>query len=280
MQNQLSFTNIENIIPHVSIVIDRTGYEGWSVPRRTIMDQELVLIMDGNGSFTIEDICYPVQPGMLFYFYPNLIHSGNTALNPPMRFLAVHFSFSTAQYTGGGAWAFDAAPPLLCLQPITYLSAPYKVTEIFKQLHSTWKQKESGYQWKSNMFLQQLLFEILYQQAFPPQSHANVIRCEKVIEYIRDHYTENITIKQLCSLVDLSPGYLSEIFKKVSGKTPVEYIHQVRIDRSKELLLNTPLKIKDIARRTGFNDEFYFTRVFKKLEGCTPSQFSGRHIID
>jgi AraC-like DNA-binding protein len=278
MEKLLGFRDINNIIPHVSIVIDRTTYKGWSVPRRTIMDHELVLIIKGKGSFTIEGTSYSVQPGMLFYFHPHLLHSGNTDPNCPMVFFAVHFSFSIAQYMGGDFWSFDAKPPRLDLDPVTHLFTPYKINEIFKKIYITWERKEPGYQWKSNILLQKLLFEILFQQVFPPGNHADITRCERTMDYIRQHYRDDITIKKLSTLIDLSPGYFSKIFKRTVGKTPIEYLHQVRIDYSKELLLNTSFKIKDIAHRSGFRDEFYFTRVFKKLESCTPSQFREVHI--
>ena len=274
MDNILDINTLQNIIPSVKIVIDRTCYPGWSVPRRTIMDQELVLIIDGKGSFYINDKEYPVRPGMLFYFYPGLAHSASTGFDPPMHFLAVHFLFMAEEYDGENrCFKKDS---LLPLKPVQQLSSWENSLRIFKELHRSWSQKMVGYKWKSNILLQQLFFELIQDQIFPKESHSNMLRIQQAIDYIKKHYNLPLSVQELSSLCGISQGYFTEIFKSVTGKTPVEYIQQIRIDKSKELLLNTPLKIKEIAAKTGFKDEFYFSRIFKKLEGCSPSQFIKR----
>jgi len=274
MGNILDINALQNIIPRVEIVIDRICYPGWSVPNRTIMDQELVLIIGGKGSFYIDQKEYPVQPGMLFYFYPELPHSANTGFDPPMHFLAAHFLFTAEEYNGKD-WVLKQ-DSLLPLKPVQQLSSWENSLRIFKELHRTWSQKIVGYQWKSNILLQQLFFEIIQDQIFPKESHTNMRRIQQAIDYIKKYYSSPLSVQDLSSLCGISQGYFTEIFKSVTGKTPIEYIHQIRIDKSKELLLNTPLKIKEIAAKTGFKDEFYFSRIFKKIEGCSPSQFIQR----
>lgn len=268
----IDFNDMHRIVPTVRIVIDRTAFEGWSVPERTILDQELVLILDGKGSFTVEGVEYPIRPGMLFYFYPHLVHSAVTRLDPPMHFLAVHFSFALAKCENE-FWDIDSSACLLPLKPVTVLNNHHKAVNIFSQLYKAWEEKRPGYEWQLKILFQNLLFEFLIDLNNPPEQYANIKKIEKVLNYIGLHYTEHITVSGLCAFVGLSRGYFSEIFKSITGKTVVDYVNQVRIDHSKDLLANTPLKVKDIAQRTGFTDEFYFARVFKKFEGLSPSDF-------
>jgi len=277
MGNILDINTTQNIIPHVSIVIDRLCYPGWSVPRRTIRDQELVLVIGGNGSFFIEEKEHPVQPGMLFYFYPDLVHSATTGLNPPMHFIAVHFTLASGEYDGN-KWSFNSDLLYLPLKPVQQLSNWDNALRILKELHQTWSQKKIGYQWKSSILLQHFFYEIIQDRTSPKESHINICRVNQAIDYIKANYNTHLSVKELSSLFGISCGYFTEIFKSVTGKTPIEYINQIRIDKSKELLLNTTLKIKEIALKAGFKDEFYFSRVFKKLEGCSPSQFIQRTI--
>ncbi|WP_170311681.1 AraC family transcriptional regulator [Vallitalea okinawensis] len=270
--NVINYSNLENIIPNVHTVIDRTGFKGWSVPTRTINDHELVLILEGKGSFTIEEKEYSVQPGMLFYFYPDLIHSGETRLDEPMHFLAVHFSFAFASYSGN-EYTIDTSPYKLPLKPVNQLHHYYQIQQVFEHLYKTWLEKGSSYQWQSKILFQEFLFKVLYDLKNPPQNYTNVNRIKHVLNYINKHYTEHINISQLCSMVQLSRGHFTKIFKHTTGKTPVEHINQVRIEHAKDLLTSTTLPIKDLSRQIGFNDEFYFTRVFKQYEGCSPLEY-------
>lgn len=268
----VNYNNLENIVPNIRTVIDRTGFEGWSVPSRTIYDHELVLILEGKGSFSVEETEYPVRPGMLFYFYPDLVHSGKTCLDPPMHFLAVHFSFAITNYNDG-KWTIDNSPYRLPLNPVNQLQHSLKTQQTLELLYKTWIEKRKGYEWKLKILFQQFIYEALYDLKNPPPNYANITRVEKALNYINEHYTNPIKISELCSMIKLSRGHFTKIFKNITDKTPIEYINQVRIEHSKDLLVTTSLHIKTIAMQTGFSDEFYFTRVFKQYEGCSPSQY-------
>lgn len=101
------------------------------------------------------------------------------------------------------------------------------------------------------------------------QVYSHAVRL--AIDYIKQHYLEQITIEQVAWEVNKSPNYLSSIFKKEVGSSFSIYINQLRINKSKELLKNTMLPLSDIAVQSGYTDYAYFVSVFKKLEGCTPS---------
>lgn len=91
--------------------------------------------------------------------------------------------------------------------------------------------------------------------------------------YISDNITKNITLKELSKLVYLSESQVIRIFKRDLGKTPYEYIIDLKLNRAKNLLINTNLMIKQIAFELGFSDEHYFSYLFKEKTGKTPSQF-------
>lgn len=95
----------------------------------------------------------------------------------------------------------------------------------------------------------------------------------KTLAYIDDHYSEKITLDQVASYVHLNSTYMSEIFKKEMGVTFNDYVNNLRIIRSCEHLHFSALSIGQIAERCGFTDQNYFTKVFKKYIGLTPSQY-------
>lgn len=96
-------------------------------------------------------------------------------------------------------------------------------------------------------------------------------KLNKVLEYIEDMHTENITIESACKLVNLSPYYFCRLFRNSTGRTFTEYVNHVRMNKAVLLLKNTELSISEIALNTGFNDANYFSRMFRKYKKESPS---------
>lgn len=108
-------------------------------------------------------------------------------------------------------------------------------------------------------------------------SKKNSTRNIKIImiikDFIRTHYNENITINEIAQSVYLSPSYANFIFKKETGYTLIEYLTKIRIDKAKELLKNSLLKVYEIAEEVGYNNTSYFSSVFKENVGMTPLEY-------
>ena len=94
-----------------------------------------------------------------------------------------------------------------------------------------------------------------------------------ILEYINHNYHENLTLSTLSKTFSVSDSYIARMFKTRLGMTPSEYINTVRIESACNLLLNSKMKIGDIAYKTGFYSPYYFSRVFKKIHGITPGGF-------
>lgn len=96
---------------------------------------------------------------------------------------------------------------------------------------------------------------------------------DRARSYVESHYSENITIEQLARMAELSPKYFVTLFKKTYGKTAIDYLTEVRVNRAKQLMLQEAVRLKDVAYRVGYNDEFYFSRMFKKEVGVSPTAY-------
>ncbi|EHQ89724.1 PocR ligand-binding domain-containing protein [Desulfosporosinus youngiae] len=96
---------------------------------------------------------------------------------------------------------------------------------------------------------------------------------QKAAEFIHRNYRNKLTIEDIAQEVYLSPCYVSRIFKQGLGCTLMEYLTQVRVEQAKIMLKNPKYNVMQVAEESGFEDPGYFTRVFKKLEGVTPSRF-------
>ncbi|WP_322924220.1 AraC family transcriptional regulator [Paenibacillus campi] len=100
----------------------------------------------------------------------------------------------------------------------------------------------------------------------------NVERFTPILQYIEQHYAEEMTIEQLAELAGLSRFHFSRLFRELTGRTVTEYVNQVRINRAEYLLLNTSMTVSEVAMAAGYNDISYFSRTFKKYRNIAPSE--------
>ncbi|MDO8685767.1 MAG: AraC family transcriptional regulator [Clostridiales bacterium] len=105
------------------------------------------------------------------------------------------------------------------------------------------------------------------------------IVCE-LKEYISMNYYRDITLNELSRKYYITNGYLSKIFKSVTGTTFRRYFYTFRINQAKILLISGKFKtMHEISRKVGFNDVSYFYRVFNKIEGITPTEYKLKECI-
>lgn len=108
--------------------------------------------------------------------------------------------------------------------------------------------------------------------------HQNKLSVEiyEAVQYIEKHLSEKLTLNQVAFHIGLSPNYLSSLFKKELHISFVDYITESRVKKAKDLLLETDLKTHEVAEITGFADDSYFSKTFKKITGKLPSSFRKR----
>ena len=104
-----------------------------------------------------------------------------------------------------------------------------------------------------------------------PTKNSELVK--KAIHYISQNFATPITLESVANHVHLNPSYFSTMFRQSTGSTFKEYLNMVRIEESKRLLANTDYSLIDIAVATGFEDQSYFSKVFKKYTGLTPKQY-------
>jgi YesN/AraC family two-component response regulator len=97
--------------------------------------------------------------------------------------------------------------------------------------------------------------------------------------YIKENYKENLTLKEIAQQLNFSTDYLSKVFKKHTGETPVKYITRLRITEAKRLLTtNVDMDIKTVGKLVGYPDQYYFSRVFKNNTDCYPSEYRDQKV--
>lgn len=117
----------------------------------------------------------------------------------------------------------------------------------------------------------------LYQESNSSTVGKHPQNLKKALSYISQHYTEKITLEDLCRVSYVSKQMLIRYFNSEFGKTPITYIIEYKVDKIKQMLTTYPdVSIKELCGEFGFDDQCYFSRIFKKVTGESPSDYRNR----
>lgn len=118
-----------------------------------------------------------------------------------------------------------------------------------------------------------LIFE-LYKKENEGNSDDNMK--EIILDYLAENYNQDITLEKLAEYLHFNFNYTSSLFKKIFGKSFVAYLTEVRMEEARRLLDSGELKVYEVARQVGYEDERYFQKTFKKIFGVTPKDYQKR----
>ena len=116
-----------------------------------------------------------------------------------------------------------------------------------------------------------VLFTVKEPEGRPPEELV-----ESLIAYFNDHISSNITLQDLEEKIGVSKVYICRVFKKYKNTTPIDYFTRLKISRARKMLQDFPnLSLREISDSLGFNDAYYFSKVFKRITGFSPSEMRG-----
>ncbi|WP_307892738.1 bacillibactin transport transcriptional regulator Btr [Bacillus swezeyi] len=140
-----------------------------------------------------------------------------------------------------------------------------------QELSALWPTSTALQEMKCQVELQHLLYDIYSAKLVHPADTSSAI--SKTKEYIEVHSDVQITLDQLAQMAGISAKHYSETFKKLYGQSVTEFIAETRMTKAKQLMAKASYKLREIASLTGYQDEFYFSRTFKKHTGLSPTVY-------
>ncbi len=160
------------------------------------------------------------------------------------------------------------------------LKIPEKAAFLCHELFEGWMSNKGMCKFRCQIDFQEIVFLIISHHSIEKEKmYLSLVGAK---QYIEENYMKDITIQQLAELVKLSPKYFADLFKRKFGKTVMEYVSELRLQEAKCHMHKGKMKIREIAHKVGYSDEFYFSRKFKKEIGLTPSGYikhSKRRIV-
>lgn len=128
------------------------------------------------------------------------------------------------------------------------------------------------------IYLQEIVYRVLQREQFSrmlyiaaKQAGANPVSA--ALTYIREHYSEPVTVNDMAEKVNLSPSSFSHLFREVTGSSPYQFLKEIRLDRARELLLEGRLSVTDVSRAVGYSSASHFIKEFRSRFGTTPRAY-------
>jgi AraC-like DNA-binding protein len=175
----------------------------------------------------------------------------------------------------------DGQSASMLLQPWLHIDKSKQplVEQLLQDIQDEFEHQEEGYAFSIQLNLIKLLIlidrEHRRSERKPGREPVLVDRhpIQEVVRFVTENYSQDIPLEQGADIAGMAPAYFSHLFKKVTGRTFIEFQHEVRIDRAMELIRRGDHSITEIAYQVGFRHLSHFIRTFKKRTGLTPSEY-------
>ncbi|TYS70338.1 AraC family transcriptional regulator [Sutcliffiella horikoshii] len=233
----------------------------WDVKKAKGLDT-LVYVTEGKVQYQVEERVMHLTKGDLLLIPSTSTRSWKNDKDAGHRKYTVVFERSETTYQN------FIKDEIILFKPRK--SAYYEQRLTF--LNEQWHSKRLFHEELSQNILLELLIMSAQERAEWHTSPVKESSVRNMQDYILQHYRRNITIEELASLIGVTPNYVTVLFKEVLGITPIQYLHQTRINNAWNLISTTKMTIKEIAEHLGYCDQSYFNRMFKKWMGIPPSQ--------
>lgn len=250
-----------------NVNVNSCGFQNnsdYSIIRRNgRSDYHLLYVYSGYCKALYDTKTYTLLPGNFVMYYPGQTQK-YTFENKCCTTLWLHFSGS----------AIDEILNDLKLSAGVYNCTPSeKVSSVFKELVQEFNAKRNKNKFLENSLLIYLLANV--SGHVHDEHTANGI--DKVIMMMHSNYSAEYEPDVYAEMCSLSISRFSHKFKEITGKPPLKYFIDIKIEKSKELLAFSNLKISDVSEMIGYDNPFYFSRLFKKSTGLSPVEYRKKY---
>ncbi|WP_422661133.1 AraC family transcriptional regulator [Paenibacillus sp. EC2-1] len=263
--------------PYISLAHVFNASTGWTIGPRRIRQYQFQYVIAGAATYRIENRHYETKKGDLILHFPNEEHEVKTIKGLPYICVSIVFHFGQTPFP-----LEELLPRIHYLGNFENTSLESNLTAIPAEYH----QPERLHRLRSQSLLMEVIYTILSSQknnhkiAAPSEHteagnknkrrHANLVLLKN---YVKDHFAENISYEELEKLSGWTKNYIILRFKKTYNITPMQFQIQLRIERAKELAIQSNLSITEIAHQIGYADVHTFGKIFKRKSGLSLSEF-------
>lgn len=274
----MPFINPEHFNPRVLYIMRRFFDARDETPSHAHDFLSLIYILNGEAQYEIGGKIYPVSPGTLFICNPEVTHH---------RILLKNQRIEEFQAGIGGLGLKGL--PANCLIPQgeeplqTFYSYGQAFFNAIGEITAEQQKNDEASVLMLKCIVMKLLVYIIKERYVPSATQEkNVFYLERydktamvnnILAFINDNYMKPVSLAKISENTYLSPIYVSRVFKETTGESPISYLIRVRLVKACGLLAGNGASVREIARQVGYEDAYYFSKLFKKYYGVSPMEY-------
>ena len=260
---------------HYLVCGNLMSQDGFLHHRRCFHENVLILVLEGTLFLEQSGVAHTIRPNQYILLHTDEEHCGIQPSSGKLSYLWVHFTADLTETDSLPPKNTDTKKAFCVCAEVGTTARTKRFSLLFHQLLDFSRQDTLYTSQMMDYALRLLLMELTQEQfetsyenehAIPPMLYT-------IMEWIRANCYQHISVSEIADHFEYNKDYLSALFKKHTGSTLIQYLNQSRIEIAKNLLANYQVSIKEAAFSCGFLDEKYFMRIFKSLEGVTPTEY-------
>lgn len=256
---------------------------------RRLYNFELLYVCQGEAATTMRGQRYYLNAGQLIFLPSGVFHQNEVVSSPDARFLGIHFDYfdevdiqtesdmivneSAIQLDKFAIEACCEAFPPLSMHPV--YTPSLVCVQLMEQLVDEFTNRPLGYELVCKALMLSILAHLMRSPLQRSISHASQhdSKITKVMEGIEANPARSWTNAIIAEELDLSIDHTAKLFKKMAGMPPSEFVQSIRHREARRLLRESQLSIEIIGERVGYPDIHYFSRIFRRHEGISASEY-------
>lgn len=254
---------------------------------------ELIYVESGQATHLFQDISYEVRAGDIFIINPGEVHG--YAIQDGQQIIVTNCLFDPGfiptsllrELRLSDALDFFYVQPFLNKEARFHhkLNLRGSIEDVvrsgLKELHQELLQARPGYQAVVQLRMTEL-FILLSRYCTEEQrtkggSASSELLVQRMCGYVERHYDQRITLSTLSELFHIGVRQLNRLFHRHKGSTVIEYVHRVRVEKAKRLLVDTDEKMNVVSEMVGYEDVAFFSKLFARVTGTTPGKYREQH---
>lgn len=270
----------ENYNPHILFVIHSHIDGSKYIPKLKYHCHdfiELLIVISGSVNYIIDDNYHNLRRGQVLILDPGVYH--NLLLDERTKVSILLIGITNVNFIEDGENFIELKYNSSILTLNTYEEDFLKCCD---ELVKEQKNKKFAYSLLLKSLVMKLL-AIIFREIELNDTYLYTVNCSNesrekrnivntIIDYLEANYMKEVSLDKLSKNMYLSSVYISKIFKEETGDSPINHLIKIRLSKAKQLLTESNLPIKVVAQTVGYNDAYYFSKLFKKYYGVPPSK--------
>ncbi|CDZ23213.1 hypothetical protein CCDG5_0062 [[Clostridium] cellulosi] len=261
MSSNIDNTEYDDYIAELSYFSHRISTPEWKIIPAPLAAVDLTYIVCGKAEYHVNGIPYIVKAGDLIYIPKGSMRSATTFEDDLMEAYCLNIQLKNLR-------GQDVELPF---PRISNIGIHQDIISLFNDLNNDYYRREPGYRMKLRGWLQFILHRYIQLIVFKNDSDTLDRRIDNVLRYITRHYSEDLSIRSFSEKYGLSPSYFGKLFIRATGTSFRQYLTKVRMNVAEDMLFSGEYNVSTVAAACGFNDVYYFSKVFKAYKGVSPS---------